>query len=140
MIDPRFPQWTSMISIGVEAIDTQHAAIMHQFGATARALDRHDTQSAQAEINQLRTLIVTHFRFEERLFRASAYPHVETHRVEHQVILHLVESINDSLSFTPDTATILLSLRHLGQVIAEHLMVMDTGYRPFLSRSPDQGN
>jgi len=129
---PRIPRWHEGVSVGDVAIDIQHAEIFSQIGRTAQAMERRDAPLIRDEIERLQAMLIAHTASEERTFINSDYPHVETHRIEHQVIIHMVQALRDAVALSPDPEALIVALSHLAQSLIEHLVAHDSGYRPFI--------
>lgn len=77
--------WSTEISVGEEAIDTQHKDLLKQMGVLAFSLKTGEgNEKIQEILNFLDEYIKTHLRYEEKYMLNNNYPEYESHRKLHE--------------------------------------------------------
>jgi hemerythrin len=77
--------WSSEYSVGVEALDNQHKAIMDVLNELhAASMEGKAQKVAGPLIRRLVTLAGEHFSAEERLMESIKFPGLAHHRAKHQ--------------------------------------------------------
>ncbi len=80
--------WSYTCSVGIEAMDDQHAALMDALNELLAALSHGaDQQTVSGCMAHLTTLTEQHFASEERLMERYEFPGLEGHRREHRALL-----------------------------------------------------
>lgn len=83
-IEAQFAQWSEKFRIGVDDIDEQHRALFALINQLAQAaLDPAKGQHLDVVFRQLEEYTLKHFRDEEMLMAAAAYPGLAAHRASH---------------------------------------------------------
>jgi len=88
--------WNHTCSVGVQAMDDQHAIMMDTMNEL-RLAPVHDAKRAQADelLNKLIEFTRMHFWSEEQLLEQHGFPGLTGHRTEHQRLLaQLQESVH----------------------------------------------
>ncbi len=129
-----YPEWSPALSVGNAEIDGEHREFLVAVGHVAHMVGRDGPaqELREATIAMVAKLEI-HFRTEERIFSASAYPEAPAHCAEHRVLLHMADRIREMVCDSEDPVYIRLSLRYLAQSIVEHLVDTDMGYKPYLA-------
>jgi len=91
--------WSEDFSINVAEIDAQHKTLLKHVS------DLHAAVKAQIDKEELRQMLVElvdytrfHFSTEERLMAENGLENVDTHRIEHRVLLKYMEGLVDGVS------------------------------------------
>lgn len=83
-VEAQFAQWSERFRIGVDDIDTQHRTLFDLINQLAQAaLDPVKLPHLDVVFRQLEEYTLKHFRDEEMLMAAAAYPGLEAHRASH---------------------------------------------------------
>lgn len=130
-----YPEWTPALSVGDDEIDGEHRDFLAMVGRVAHLIERGDSaqELKEATVAMMATMKI-HFRTEERIFAATAYPEATAHRSEHRVLLHMADHVRQMVYESEDPVYIRLSLRYLAQSMVEHLVDTDMGYKPYLPK------
>lgn len=126
-----FISWTDELSVQIQSIDEQHKTLI---GIINNLYDSmHDGTANAGMRNVLADLAhytVTHFSYEERLFRQYSYPQAPSHQNSHSsLIAQLKELQKQSAAGAP------ISIRTFGFLkkwLTEHIMKDDRSYSEFL--------
>lgn len=129
----RYPEWSDLLSVGNAEIDEEHRRFLAQVALVARMIDAGNLGLAKDTAAAMLALLRDHFKTEERVFALTSYPHAETHRTEHQVLLHMARNTLSDIRYRDDLDYVSLSLRYLAQMTVEHLIETDMGYKPYLA-------
>jgi hemerythrin len=85
-------EWRDSLSVGVEAIDSQHKELLHRFDRLLNACQEgqgiHELHKMQMFLDEY---VHTHFNDEEALQRQKQYPGFDAHHAEH---LYFIEQLN----------------------------------------------
>lgn len=83
-VEAQFAQWSENFRIGVDDIDDQHRMLFELINQLAQAaLDPARLPHLDAVFRQLEEYTLKHFRDEEMLMAAAAYPDFAAHRASH---------------------------------------------------------
>jgi hemerythrin-like metal-binding protein len=125
-------EWTPALRTGNEVLDEQHKAIFRWLAELDSAANDERTLFGAYAITRLKNYTRSHFAAEEALMKASAYPGLAEHMVEHEAFrarlaeLHL-KSIGEDIS--ADT------VRFLTDWLTNHIAKSDMAYAPYLKKS-----
>lgn len=130
---PTLVAWNHASTVGVEAIDSEHAIMIDAMNELRLALA---SGAERVRANELlgRVVEITriHFRNEEQLMERYGFPGVAEHRKEHQRLMaQLVESTQRLQNAEHGSMNNLLSFLH-GWFI-DHVVVWDHQYGPWLN-------
>lgn len=91
---PQFAQWSDAFCVGVDDIDEQHRALFELINELAQAaLDPAKVTDLDGVFRKLEDYTLKHFRDEEMLMAAAAYPDLAAHRASH---MHFVKVVADA--------------------------------------------
>ena len=80
-----FFTWKDSFAIGNEEIDKQHKGYLEYLNECYLQTSRNSSAGIDHQLREkLREYAVTHFRFEEALFKANGYPDLESHVKKHK--------------------------------------------------------
>jgi hemerythrin-like metal-binding protein len=83
--------WSSKYSVGVEALDNQHKAMMKALNELHAASMRGEAQKiAGPLLHQLVALASNHFSAEERLMESIKFPGLAVHRAKHKELARMI--------------------------------------------------
>lgn len=127
-------QWQHSCSVGVRAMDDQHAIIMDTMNELRLALIRsHQQASADELLNKLIEFTRLHFWNEERLMEQYSFPGLAEHRTEHQRLLRQLQETFSWLHHG-ETANISELLFFLHDWFIDHVEGLDQQYGPWLNK------
>ena len=76
-------KWDPSLSVGIEAIDTQHQRLVDFLNQLGEAHDEKDRKKVSEVLVGLTDYTINHFSFEERLMEKSGYPLSKEHKSVH---------------------------------------------------------
>uniref|UniRef100_I2Q0V2 Hemerythrin-like metal-binding domain-containing protein n=1 Tax=Desulfovibrio sp. U5L TaxID=596152 RepID=I2Q0V2_9BACT len=82
--------WNPSLSIGIQEIDEQHQAIVGLINELEANRDSHDPAVAAEAIRFLREYLNGHFDLECELMLDICYPHLESHKQQHELFINHV--------------------------------------------------
>ncbi len=132
-----FMTWTPELELPHEGINVQHKALVAAVNAFAEAV------RSAGEVDPMPTLVFItryaeeHFRDEEALMIAAAYPDYASHRATHQALFGDVQSRVEAYIVRGDSATL---LGFLEDWLRLHISGPDLVFARFLAaRQPPKG-
>jgi len=125
--------WGDHLKVDQAQIDAQHEGIFNIALEVADAWHRHgDLEHLKALAGKLSTVLEGHFRYEERQLEAIAYPKLEAHKAEHQVMLDELKIIRDRLDGmghgTPQMAPGFIVYNYILGITVGHIGQSDMAY------------
>jgi hemerythrin-like metal-binding protein len=117
--------WNERYSIGVKALDRQHAGIIQMLNDLDAATTKGQTQEiAGALMRKLVNYTQNHFSAEEAMMKASQYPGLDEHHMKHQALTREVEEF--VLRFDRGDKTMYPPLQQfLSDWLADHILKTD---------------
>ena len=88
--------WTSEMSVGNEAMDSEHKALLDMVNDIERAIDKRNAVAFRQALLEFERSVRTHFRHEAKLALAIGHP-FEAHELEHQYVLGELQTMMDEL-------------------------------------------
>ncbi|GEM_PF-1854370 len=125
--------WSDVVSVGVGVLDEDHKLILVVAEALQRALIQRERRLAQAGGEVLVEACRAHFRREEELLSAAAFPSLDEHRLGHIVCLETIDQMRQDV----ERGLWLPAQARLGEVIdlvKHRLLVEDGEYGRWLKR------
>jgi hemerythrin len=131
--------WDKSLETGDPEIDEQHRELFRRID---QLLDATRDRRARTEVGRLLTFlgdyVVTHFKAEEQLMEAAAYPELEAHRGEHQRFVDEYARLFED--YRADGAGAVFVIKFGNRVTAwlcEHICRTDRRFVDHLNRIPD---
>lgn len=129
-------EWNEDLAVGVESIDDQHKELFNRFN---RLLEACSNGSGTDEIGSilffLDEYVQVHFRDEEKLQIAHAFPEYPAHHEQHRIFISKLESFKSemlssgaTLSLTIATNTLLIDW------LVNHISKMDRRVGEFIRK------
>ena len=123
--------WSSKYSVGVKALDDQHAAFMGALNQLHAAMMKGQAQSVVGPLlNKLGGLARDHFAAEEALMTSTNYPGTAEHRAKHQDLLKLVEQY--VARFRQGDSSLCPLLKFMREWLTDHMDKVDHLYEQWL--------
>ena len=108
--------WDPDLSVGVEAIDAQHAELFRRLDRLFQAARAGlGTAEVTRLVDFLRGYVVEHFAAEEALMSQLGYPEADSHRAEHQGFLAQLDAMQAEQR--REGATAFLVIRVQGELV-----------------------
>lgn len=116
---PKRSPWEPSFSVGHEAIDAQHRALLAQCDRLADlcATEEVDEASFRAAFDTLMSLAQDHFTAEEALLTVCDYPEIENYRCEREEYQYLADEIATPENFDPIELQRFLALWWVGHIL-----------------------
>jgi hemerythrin len=125
--------WNSRYSVGVEALDDQHKALLKVLNDLHAASMKGKAQEVAGPLMRLIvSLSNEHFSTEERLMESTNYPGLAAHRAKHQELVEKL-AVFVSRHETGDTAMYSQLLYFMRDWLSRHMQTEDQGYAPWLA-------
>lgn len=125
--------WSSKYSVGVEALDNQHKALMKVLNELHAASMRGKVQEvASPLLRQIVSLACEHFAAEERLMESTGFPGLAGHRAKHRELTGRVAEFV-SRHEKGDTTMRTQLLYFMRDWLSKHMQNEDNEYAPWLS-------
>jgi len=132
MPDNYLIEWQPEYSVGIDAIDTQHQALVALIRQLQEAMAEGRGRAFQHSlIERLVAYTIGHFHFEENLMRAHGYESLAEHAGLHRVLTSQVREIQQRIhdGAVVSNASLMLFLRSW---LTDHIMQEDQKYAPAL--------
>jgi hemerythrin len=125
--------WSSKYSVGVEALDNQHKALMNVLNELHAASMRGKVQDVAAPLmRQIISVASEHFAAEERLMESTGYPGLAGHRAKHRELAGKIAELV-ARHQKGDTAVYVQLLYFVRDWQTRHMQTEDHEYVPWLS-------
>lgn len=124
--------WSEKFVLGVQEIDQQHKKIVDLINALndLRNKDAHN-ENLHEIINELISYTKTHLLYEENLLKQHEYPDFSSHKSEHDQLVR--QSMDFQKKFIEGNTSLATDIAILlNDWLAEHILVVDKKYVPFL--------
>jgi len=126
-------EWDASLSIGVEAIDAQHRAIVGLINALETEKDSGDDTAANNSLCFLRKYLNDHFAMEADLMLDRGYPGLEEHREQHEQFVNHVIFFEIEKAFNVASGELLTAvLAFLKEWFFNHIAKEDKALGEFL--------
>ena len=131
-------KWRKSLEVGNTAIDTQHQQLVAMINALAEAADQgHPQKEVSKLFYALLEYTSSHFRMEEELMHAQAYPDRANHFRAHTALKFVVEDLQEAFA-----AGNVLAAGELAQVLNDwlfkHILVIDKALAEFLATTKEK--
>ena|ERR1035438_824133 len=125
--------WSNKYSVGVKAIDDQHATFLRMVNELHAAMIRGQAQSVAGPLlRKLANYARDHFSTEEKLMETAKFPGLAQHRAKHQELLARVGEYVARYEKGDHTIFVPL-LKFLGDWLTNHLQQTDQEYEQWLN-------
>jgi hemerythrin-like metal-binding protein len=128
-------RWTDALSVGDQHIDEQHSILLDTINQLASAESLHNHHAVSMIIDELASYAVFHFDYEEKLMASHRYPHLDEHRVIHQVFARWVGDLREEYAIFGKRPLGQPVLDFLRDWLSHHILGEDQRYRPYLLQS-----
>lgn len=126
--------WDPALAVGVAEIDDQHRELFRRVDALIESVQaRRSAAEAARLLEYLDEYVVSHFGAEEALMKASRYPGLAEHQVEHARLIEDLAALREE--YRRDGATALLVVRvnaRVTQWLFQHINRTDRALGAFL--------
>jgi hemerythrin len=126
--------WTPEMSVGVDALDTDHKMLVSLINQLADAIAAGEARALVASVlNGLLDYTVYHFGREEAMMAACAYPGLAAHREIHADLIQRLHALRDAYLGNPDGGIEPHVLEFMKTWLAEHVLGHDRHYAPAMA-------
>jgi hemerythrin len=126
--------WNEDFSVGVKALDGQHAGLFKMVNDLHSGVMEEEAQSRTGDLlKKLLKYTQEHFFFEEKMMAATNYPGMSRHRTHHRDLTKQAEEFMARYERGDGSINIHL-LRFLSDWLARHIQLEDKEYGPWLNR------
>jgi hemerythrin-like metal-binding protein len=125
-------RWSDALSVGNLHIDEQHAILIDTINQLASAESLNNHHAVAMIIDELASYAVFHFDYEEKLMACCGYPHLEEHKVIHQVFVKWVADFRDEYATYGKRPLGESVLSFLRDWLSHHILGEDQRYRQYL--------
>lgn len=126
-----FISWTDELSVQIPSIDAQHKNLIGIINNLYDSMQVGKANSVMKKIlADLAQYTVTHFSYEERLFRQYAYPYMGSHQHAHVGLIDQLKELQEQLD--DGTSISIKTFAFLKKWLTEHIMKEDHEYSEFL--------
>ena len=128
--------WDESLRLGVEEIDADHEDLIACYNAVFSAsAEGVDPRLVDETLATLLEHTERHFRREEALMEKEAYADIESHRVEHEVLLGSALLLKNRSLSDPGRPMNAYSLLFLRSWLVNHILEADKEFAVFVLRS-----
>ncbi len=125
-------RWEKKFKVGNSRIDSQHRKLFHLVNELYKAMQRGEAQERlDVILDELARYTDYHFRDEEGIFNATAYPEKENHCAFHRELIEKVQDLQKRRASGEILITV-ETLEFLKDWVSRHIMKTDQGLRPYI--------
>ncbi len=120
--------WNKRYSVNIDVIDKQHMKLIELINDLNEAMKERKTKEILLNtILRLSDYTVSHFQYEEKLFKEYNYPETEKHKKEHDLFIKKVDEFKHGF----DSGELMLSvdiITFLMEWLVNHIQITDKKY------------
>ncbi len=126
-----FISWTDDLSVHIPSVDAQHKNLVGIINNLYDSMQVGKANGVMRKIlGDLADYTVTHFSYEERLFKQYAYPDAATHQSSHASLVTQIRELQKQLEGGAPIS--IKTFSFLKKWLTEHIMKDDQKYSQFL--------
>lgn len=126
--------WTPKMSVGVDALDTDHKMLVSLINQLADAIAAGEARAIVASVlNGLLDYTVYHFGREETMMAACSYSGLPAHRQIHAELVEQLNALHDAYIGGEDDAIETRVLDFMNTWLAGHILGHDRHYAPAMA-------
>ena len=127
-----FFEWKPEYSVGIASIDGQHKKLIGMLNRLFEAMSTGTGDKVLGDIlKELVQYVATHFKMEEDLMKAHAYPEYEEHKKKHDAMT--IKVVELRRTFQAGTAKLTIPVSNfLKDWLQKHILETDQRYSSFL--------
>lgn len=128
--------WSEELSVGIDAIDTDHRGILELIARLHEAYDSPDggADAVRSAVGRIAAYAETHFQREERMLLVAGYPYLIQHRARHDTFRAYVANIVMGTAPLPEVGEL---LSWLVDWWVGHIGTEDKLYRAHMQDHPE---
>lgn len=125
-------EWSPSLSVGMESIDGQHRVLIAYINQLSGAIARGQSASVLGQVlGGLEGYTKIHFRHEERLFEMHGWDEGIEHADAHRAFERQIQDFRQRFA-SGDASLATAVLKFMIEWLAEHILLDDMAYSPFL--------
>jgi len=124
--------WNESLRVGDDRIDAQHQSFFRMVAEASEAVERGSLDGLGRNLNFLAAYAVMHFRDEEDLMAACAYPGLVEHRKVHRQFVARVAGLLKAHDADPTAVTAQQILPLMHDWLVFHIQGMDKQFQPWV--------
>lgn len=129
-------QWSETMSVGEPLLDADHKSLVLLINRLHDGLEAGKESAVLGDVfDSLINYIIFHFHREEMVMKACSYPEAKAHREEHAGFTKYVYEMRERYAQEPDAAIIRELLDYLKSWLADHILIRDMAYKPYVERN-----
>lgn len=126
--------WSSQYLIGNEVIDSEHEELFRLVNEFhSRWVENHSPQDIAKVLNQLIAYAEMHFRHEEKIMEAAAYPNLARHVGIHENMIETIFKLQQSLE-EKNIHLEMYTMKFVKSWLVNHILNDDYVFRDFLKQ------
>jgi hemerythrin len=126
-------KWSEALSVGDDAIDSQHQRMVEMINGLYDAMERQEEADAVEKlVVGLQAYAQEHFAEEERTMERIGFPDLAAHRAQHAAYIRQIQEYEQSMQ-AGSTPNALEMSRFLCNWLLEHIKGLDQQYAPYLA-------
>ncbi len=129
---PDLMAWGPKLLLGMDSIDQQHEKLIQLINKLYKAMKlKRGLRATEDILNGMQEYTITHFTFEEELFKKHSYPQTEAHLENHGVFIDKITELRSELE-KGNAALAIDLMTFLMDWFKQHILTTDKKYIPFL--------
>ncbi len=125
--------WDGTYAVGVEILDEQHRVIFDSLQRICAAMaDGSVIGTVPSLLDAFNIYCKVHFFDEERVMETAGFPTLESHRKQHDLFIHHLETFKSSHSFGASTSQD--EFATIAEWFIRHVVTLDREYADFMKR------
>lgn len=129
---PDLMVWGPKFLLGMDSIDQQHEKLIQLINKLYKAMKlKRGLKATEDILNGMQEYTITHFTFEEALFKKHSYPQTEAHLENHGIFIDKITELRSELE-KGNAALAIDLMAFLMDWFKQHILTTDKKYIPFL--------
>jgi hemerythrin-like metal-binding protein len=126
-----FIDWKDGYKVNIESFDSQHKRLISLLNALYDSFKLGKTDEGIANLfNSFMGYAMEHFSAEEAFMLKYNYPNLESHKVEHKVLIHVLKEYQSKINKDGLSMELMKVLKHW---LLNHIMELDKSYGVFIN-------
>ena len=127
----KFVEWSDVLSVGIEEIDSQHKVLVAMVNEMHDAIHkRRGSDAVRGILGKLADYTRIHFAVEESLMRILGYPGYDEHKEQHEELIANMQDLQHKVE--KGTTAIGFELMHFLKIwLTKHIMESDQRYAEY---------
>ena len=131
-----FYTWTPSMSVGIDALDSDHKALTALINRLHEDLKAGRAAPLEPVLDRLLAYVEFHFAREEKVMEACGFPGLDFHREEHEAFAQQVDEARQRLAREGAAAVTADLLEFLKIWLNAHILIQDKAYQSHAEGNP----